>query len=680
MLNKISVFGLLITTLLVNTVSYSQLPVPFKVRYQSYIKGDMTVIANNIVNRKDKDSEPNIPYMNTTKTAKLNDEFDMYYIDIDNERSTFSSSTATLNFDDFKTKKIVYAGLYWSATYRYNIGTKNKRNKFKAFDKNREAFDKIKLKLPGRQFYQNVAGEIIFDGLNQKDFKENAPYTVYADITNLVQDLDNPTGDYTVANIRATQGSIEGGVAGGWTIFFVFEDENSSGKFITSFDGFAGVTDEETTILYTGFKTLPQGNVNFKLACAGLEGDNNLSGDQLQIKSEFSDIVTLLSNSLMPENNYFNSSVIIEDSYFTNRNPNSNNTLGYDTSLITIHNPDNSVIQNNTSNVALKIKTVGDRFYMFFNAFNVEVVEPESQEPLLVENEESYNSASANSDENSLKSNETNVNQEDIITIEKTKNTLVEETKQPVIETKIETKKVEVITEIKPSKIVNNQTITSKKEETIVQNEPINTFSNQTITPKKEETIIQNQPFKTVSSQIIVPIKEAIVDHPKIEKEAALAQNSENSTIDPILISEQMSLASQNQMGNKKRVTAIPGPMVEISNQQQGFYVIANVFAIHKNATRFVDKLRTMGIDAGFFINPKNNYRYVFVSKHDSWSNALGLYYSNINGKYYGDTWIMLVNTTPDQLVENNKPTIRSQNSSFLEPTLMAIKNEEEFV
>lgn len=630
MLNKISKLGLLIAILFASTLSYAQLPVPFTVRYQSYIKGDMTVIANNIVNRKDYGNDPNTPYMNSTKTAKLNDEFEMFYIDIDNDMSTFSSSSAALEFNNNDTKKIVYAGLYWSATYKYNSGTKNKRNKFKPFDKNREDFDQIKLKLPGRMSYIDIKGEVIFDGLNKKDFDESAPYAVYADITDLVKDLENPTGDFTVANIKATQGTIEGGVSGGWTIFFVYEDENASGKFITSFDGFAGVTDKATDILYTGFKTLPEGRVFAKLACAGLEGDNNLLGDQLQIKSESSEFFTLLSNSLKPENNFFNSNIIIEDNFFINRKPNSKNTLGYDTSLITIYNPENSVIQNNTNNVTLKLKTVGDRFYMFFNAFNVEIQEPESQENMIVENTAPF-----------------------------TETTIVENA-------------------TKPTKEIIKEEIVFNTENTSVA--PVKIDKKAIVEPKKETVVASNEPKKTVSSQVIAPKKEVVVNHPKVKNEpVVVAENSNKTTFDPVLISEKLSQVAQNQNGQKRRITAIPGPMVEIFNQQQGFYIIANVFAVHKNATRFVAKLRSMGIDADFFINPKNNYRYVYVSKHDSWSNALNLYYSNVNGKYYGDIWIMLVNTSPSQLVLNNS-TIEYNNPFCPKQNLVATRTEEELV
>lgn len=630
MLSKFFKLGLLSAILLATSFSYGQLPVPFKVRYQSYVKGDMTVIANNIVNRKDYGNTPNMPYMNATKTAKLNDEFEMFYIDIDKDMSTFSSSSATLYLENEDNKKIVYAGLYWSATYKYNSGVQNKRNKFKAFDKNREEFDQIKLKLPGRMSYTDVKGSVIFDGLDKKGFDESAPYAVYADITDLVKELETPTGEYIVANIKATQGKIEGGVSGGWTIFFVYEDEDESGKFITSFDGFAGVTDKDTDISFTGFKTLPEGNVFAKLACAGLEGDNNLAGDQLQIKSQSSEIFTLLSGPLKLENNFFNSNIVINDQFFNDRNPNSKNTLGYDTTLITIANPDNSVIQNNTDNVTLKLKTVGDRYFMFFNAFNVEVQDPEKQPDIFVENNKSV---------------------EDEVVI----NPIIETVKSEVIVAKVDTKPI----------------VTPVKKE-VVTTKPV-------VDPVKKETVIAKVDSNPViNSSVVIPSKkEVVVNHPKVKVEND--SPSQTTMIDPVMISEKLSQVAQSQFNQKQKTTAIPGPMVEIYNQQRGFYVIANVFAVHRNATRFVAKLRSLGIDASFFINPKNNYRYVFVSKHDSWSNALNLYYSNVNGKYYGDTWIMLVNTTPEQLVSND-PIIDYNNPFCPQQKMVATRTEEELV
>ncbi|MEL6974769.1 MAG: type IX secretion system membrane protein PorP/SprF [Bacteroidota bacterium] len=74
-----------------------------------------------------------------------------------------------------------------------------------------------------------------------------------------------------------------------------------------------------------------------------------------------------------------------------------------------------------------------------------------------------------------------------------------------------------------------------------------------------------------------------------------------------------------------------------------GFYLIANVFAKASNASRFVRELQSRGLDADFFINPENNYRYVYVKKHETWTNALTSYYTKLNASYDEKVWIMRV-------------------------------------
>ncbi|MEO9893528.1 type IX secretion system membrane protein PorP/SprF [Aurantibacter sp.] len=74
-----------------------------------------------------------------------------------------------------------------------------------------------------------------------------------------------------------------------------------------------------------------------------------------------------------------------------------------------------------------------------------------------------------------------------------------------------------------------------------------------------------------------------------------------------------------------------------------GYYIIANVFSSPKNAKRFVKILNSYGLSAGYFINPENNWRYVYLKKHESWNNALISYYSKINDSYDDKMWIMRV-------------------------------------
>jgi hypothetical protein len=567
--------------------SYSQLAVPFKVRYQSYVKGDMTVISNNIVNRKESRTFTSEPYNDISENAKLNDQFEMNYIDIDDDESTFSSSSAELSLENISSKKIKYAGLYWSATYKYDSGVRDKKWNYVAVDNTRASVNEIKLKLPGQNNYIAINGDVIFDGLNVKNFKESASYAVYADVTKHIQALSNPNGEYTVANIRATQGIISGGVAGGWTLFLVYEDTKETGKFITSFDGFVGITARPVEILYSGFSTFPEGKVNAKLAGSVLEGDRNLVGDQLEIKSGESKNYTLLSHALKPIDNFFNSTIVINDSYFENRKPNSLNTLGYDTFLIPIDNQNNGIIQNNSSKVSLKLKSSGDRYAMFFSAFNVEVQDPveEIESNLIVGTEKS----------DSQKLRGTNPN----LVLAETQNTEANEVKNKNAAPEKPSILEQAILEIEPK--------TENKEKIIV--------SEAAPTQSEEQKTIPS-PARSFSS-----IRDMIKESEKI--------NAEISNTD-----------------FKKRVTVLPGADVLIPNQPKGYYVVANVFAKPNNAERFKEKLKKKGIDAEILYNPTTNLKSVYIGKFGTWSDAIKFYYSNAEGNYEDELWIMLVNTS----------------------------------
>jgi type IX secretion system PorP/SprF family membrane protein len=73
------------------------------------------------------------------------------------------------------------------------------------------------------------------------------------------------------------------------------------------------------------------------------------------------------------------------------------------------------------------------------------------------------------------------------------------------------------------------------------------------------------------------------------------------------------------------------------------YFLIANVFSQKKYADRFVRYLNSKGLNASYFINPENNYRYVYLKRHDNWNSALISYYSKLNDSYEEKMWIMRV-------------------------------------
>lgn len=343
----------------------------FEIRYQSYVKGKMSVIGNNIINTSSAHNSDD-PYDKVDRSAKLNDQMDMKYITIVQSDEIFSASAADLIVTNQENANIVYAGLYWSATYPYESGEQKPNGKFYATNKKREAVDQVMLLLPNQEKFVKIAGEILFDGIDTKGFEDNAPYVAYADVTAEIQKLDKPFGSYIVANVRATQGKISGGSAGGWMMIFVIEDPSEKGRHFTSYDGFRNVNNQVIDVDFTGFKTPEKGHFQARIAGAALEGDLNLKGDQLLFKAENTNGFTFLNSTSRAFNNFFNSSITIDNEYFSDRIPNSKNTLGFDVFLMTISNLDNTIVPNNSTHATLRLKSTTDRYFMFFTALEIE--------------------------------------------------------------------------------------------------------------------------------------------------------------------------------------------------------------------------------------------------------------------------------------------------------------------
>ncbi|MBE7694921.1 T9SS type B sorting domain-containing protein [Tenacibaculum finnmarkense] len=378
------------------------------------LRGNMTFIGNNNLNRDLKktreywqnidrdnvvvrrvgtnfqlynlDDEPNTSYdsleelwIGNQRTNSLvsklegNSRFYMDYVDVDTDASTFSSSTSRLNLPNCS--RVAYAGLYWAGVYPYETW------------ENKEArsddYKKIKFKYPSSTTYNDITADQII-------YNVGDPYICFKDITTEVQAEANPNGVYTGANIRAIRGVDSEGLGGasGWVMIVVYENDNESSKKFSVFDGFANIHGEikdasgnvitpanEAEITFKNFKTIPSGPVNVELIMAALEGDKGIPGDGYQIEYAPDNYVNVF-NTISPQDNFFNGSISVFDTYLAGRNPASTNTLGFDIDHIKINNTGNSIIGNNKTSLDVKFTTDRDKYWPFLNAMSVEVVEP----------------------------------------------------------------------------------------------------------------------------------------------------------------------------------------------------------------------------------------------------------------------------------------------------------------
>src|SRR5690606_15537956 len=223
----------------------SQVKNDFGVRYENKLKGDITLIGNNIVNRQIAGkweevctgrgwnrrcqdvwipgTSPNDPYSGNT----ANDNLNMHYIDVDGDPSTFSSSSANLSIPDPDCSQIRYAAIYWGAVYP------EENRDDDADDHPERNLNQVKFRVPGGSYIDITADEILFDGLGDSDFGSYAPYAAFKDVTSILAALDDPQGDYMMANILAGSGDdVTGGISGGWMMVVVYENPTLPGKFI----------------------------------------------------------------------------------------------------------------------------------------------------------------------------------------------------------------------------------------------------------------------------------------------------------------------------------------------------------------------------------------------------------------------------------------------------------------
>ena len=172
--------------------------------------------------------------------------------------------------------------------------------------------------------------------------------------------------------------------------------------------------------------------------------------------------------------------------------------------------------------------------------------------------------------------------------------------------------------------------------------------------PKKEENIstdlnkqLNAMKSTTQKEAVKMPKTKKTTQEITIENKLATLTNSKNenkTTNSKFTLSDEEIKAYYSQLTDKKRATAKKGNYLQVDNQEPGFYIIANVFSEPSFADDFLKKLKKQGIEASYFINPKNNFRYVYLKKHSDWSEALISYYTNVDNTYFEEIWIMNIN------------------------------------
>ncbi|MEW7281174.1 OmpA family protein [Aquimarina sp. 2201CG1-2-11] len=350
--------------------THGQVEVPLTKRSELTLKGDFKFVSNTILGKVSHDNgsevfDPNKSY----NKGGLNNQFKMGFIDIDNDPTTFNSSSADLKIES-NCNTIKHVGLYWTAAY--------------ADEKRAHDITSIKIKYPGQTQYSTITnGKVIHDYYrdDQSLFKQ---YSCFKDITKEVLDLENPLGTYTVANIPATTTAVNdndtlgNGLAGGWTMVVIYEDNTKSRKRFYVYDGFVNIDSKAKPVAFSfnNFQTIPNGAVHGKIGVIAYEGDKGIRGDRFEVMSNETNRYKSLADGINPMNNFFNANITENGKNVTSRVPASQNTLGYDADLFNIKNVRNNIIGNNQTEAKFRLSTDNDGYSVMAVAFSIEIYEP----------------------------------------------------------------------------------------------------------------------------------------------------------------------------------------------------------------------------------------------------------------------------------------------------------------
>ncbi len=341
-------------------VSAAQADRDFSLRFGANDTGSIKGIAN--TNMTCPASSNCTQAQNAAPTSQSgtahNNNFDMTYVDVDSDGSTFNSSTANQSLPGGS--EILFAGLYWGGDW--STGS--------AAAPSSSSRNQVKFKVPGASSYANLTADVVDDStLNV------GRYQAFKDVTNLVKPLANAgNGTYTVANIQAGKGSDH---YAGWTLIVAYRNTAESAKNLSIFDGLKTIrpSDPPTSIPFSGFLTPPSGAVNPEVGFVVWEGDHTLVGDGASLNGK------TLSDAQHPATNFFNSRISHNGVLFTDRNPAYANTLGMDAAWTT---PPAGTVGNSQTSATLRVTTSGDQYLPGVITFQTEIFAPKIQQTKTV--------------------------------------------------------------------------------------------------------------------------------------------------------------------------------------------------------------------------------------------------------------------------------------------------------
>ena len=335
----------------------------FTLRYSNNINGQITIAANTLMQCPTATPDPTVNNgcagARAGTNSRNNNTFDMGWIDVDADPTTFNSSQATLNLPTDGV--VLFAGLYWTGIQKKGdvITGANGSVGVPLPPPNASAIGQVKFKLPDSSAYQTVTAVNVDLG----PISLGSGYGAFADVTELVTEAG--PGAYTVADVQTGTG---GNAVGGWSLVVAYADQAEPLRNLSVFDGLKIVSGSTAVdIALSGFKTPTAGTVRTTIGVVAAEGDAGATGDYLSVNDN------LLTDAVHPSNNTENSTIANRGAHVTTKNPDWRNQLGYDSSLFSA----DGFLPNGATNAMFRAKTSGDTYAPQAITFATELFSPQ---------------------------------------------------------------------------------------------------------------------------------------------------------------------------------------------------------------------------------------------------------------------------------------------------------------
>lgn len=239
----------------------------------------------------------------------VNGDFDMGYIDVDDDPNTYNSSRAEISLP--AGSRVTYARLYWGG------------NLLVGEQKPAADNERVLIAEPGGAYKElladTVVGHRVADGADA--------FQASADVTRLVR--DSAPGLYTVAQLNVASGKSAAGAWGGWTLVVAYENPAEPLRHLSVWDGFTALSGGGAEM---ALRDMPfAADAGGRVGLVAYNGDRGTTGDSLTVSAGDAS-ATALGDPANPLDDVLNSTVSGPGGAPA-RVPAYANTLGYDSDV-----------------------------------------------------------------------------------------------------------------------------------------------------------------------------------------------------------------------------------------------------------------------------------------------------------------------------------------------------------